>query len=61
MHRQAEKVIEESRIPFTFLRPNFFMQNFINFYLADVYDTHKKRKLYLLHIFDIIYAKVEVS
>jgi uncharacterized protein YbjT (DUF2867 family) len=34
MHRQAEKVIEESGIPFTFLRPNFFMQNFVNFYLG---------------------------
>lgn len=31
LHRQAEKV-EESGIPYTFLRPNFFMQNFINFY-----------------------------
>ncbi|HEY5631036.1 MAG TPA: SDR family oxidoreductase [Nitrososphaeraceae archaeon] len=32
LHRQAEKVIEESGIPFTFLRPNFFMQNFVTFY-----------------------------
>jgi len=31
-HRQAEKIIEESGIPFLFLRPNFFMQNFVNFY-----------------------------
>jgi uncharacterized protein YbjT (DUF2867 family) len=31
-HRQAEKTIEESGIPFTFLRPNFFMQNFVTFY-----------------------------
>jgi len=31
-HRQAEKIIEESGIPFTFLRPNFFMQNFVKFY-----------------------------
>lgn len=30
MHRQVEKIIEESGIPFTFLRPNEFMQNFIN-------------------------------
>ena len=28
LHRQAEKIIEESGIPFTFLGPNFFMQNF---------------------------------
>ena len=32
LHRQAENVIEESGIPFTFLRPNFFMQNFVTFY-----------------------------
>ncbi|HZA69792.1 MAG TPA: SDR family oxidoreductase [Nitrososphaeraceae archaeon] len=31
LHRQAEKVIEESGIPYTFLRPNEFMQGFINF------------------------------
>ncbi|MGA9153671.1 MAG: SDR family oxidoreductase [Candidatus Nitrosopolaris sp.] len=31
LHRQVERIIEESGIPFTFLRPNFFMQNFINF------------------------------
>lgn len=29
-HRRAEKTIEESGIPYTFLRPNEFMQNFIN-------------------------------
>ena len=32
LHRQAEKVIEETEIPFTFLRPNFFMQNFVTYY-----------------------------
>jgi uncharacterized protein YbjT (DUF2867 family) len=32
LHRQAERVIEESGIPFRFLRPNFFMQNFVTFY-----------------------------
>jgi uncharacterized protein YbjT (DUF2867 family) len=30
-HRQVEKLIEESGITYTFLRPNSFMQNFINF------------------------------
>lgn len=34
LHRQAEKIIEESGIPYTFIRPNFFMQNFVNFYLG---------------------------
>lgn len=32
LHRQVEKFIEQSGIPFTFLRPNEFMQNFINFH-----------------------------
>jgi len=32
LHRQAEKIIEESGIPFSFLRPNSFMQNFVNYY-----------------------------
>ena len=31
LHRQAEKIVEESGIPYTFLRPNEFMQGFINF------------------------------
>lgn len=30
LHRQEEKIIEESQIPCTFLRPTSFMQNFIN-------------------------------
>jgi uncharacterized protein YbjT (DUF2867 family) len=34
LHHQAERIIEESGITFTFLRPNFFMQNFVNFYLG---------------------------
>lgn len=29
LHRQVEKIIEESGIPFAFLRPNSFMQNFV--------------------------------
>ncbi|MCE8428069.1 MAG: SDR family oxidoreductase [Candidatus Methanoperedens sp.] len=31
-HREAERVIEKSGIPYTFLRPNVFMQNFVNSY-----------------------------
>jgi uncharacterized protein YbjT (DUF2867 family) len=31
-HRKSEKIIEESGIPYTFLQPNEFMQNFINFH-----------------------------
>jgi uncharacterized protein YbjT (DUF2867 family) len=36
LHRQAEKVIEQSGTPFTFLRPNEFMQNFINFHSPSI-------------------------
>jgi uncharacterized protein YbjT (DUF2867 family) len=32
LHREAEQYVEASGIPFTFLRPNFFMQNFINYF-----------------------------
>jgi uncharacterized protein YbjT (DUF2867 family) len=31
LHRDSEEKIEASGIPFTFLRPNGFMQNFINY------------------------------
>jgi uncharacterized protein YbjT (DUF2867 family) len=30
-HKQAENYIEESGIPYTFLRPNVFMQNFLRY------------------------------
>jgi uncharacterized protein YbjT (DUF2867 family) len=36
LHREIEKMIEESGTPFTFLRPNFFMQNFVNFHLHTI-------------------------
>lgn len=32
LHRQEEKIIQESGIPYTFLRPVGFMQNFVNFF-----------------------------
>ena len=32
LHRQEEEIIVESGIPYTFLRPVGFMQNFINFF-----------------------------
>ncbi|HEY7082531.1 MAG TPA: SDR family oxidoreductase [Nitrososphaeraceae archaeon] len=32
LHRRAENVILESSIPFTILRPNYFMQNFVVFF-----------------------------
>ncbi|HEY7572740.1 MAG TPA: SDR family oxidoreductase [Nitrososphaeraceae archaeon] len=36
LHRQVEKVIEDSEISYTFLRPNSFMQNFVNFYSPSI-------------------------
>ena len=36
LHRQTERLIEESGIPYTFLRPNEFMQGFINFQGATI-------------------------
>lgn len=32
LHKEEEKIIEESGIPFTFLRPSAFMQNFVNYF-----------------------------
>lgn len=40
LHRQAEKIIEKSGIPFTFLRPNEFMQNFINFHSPSIKNNN---------------------
>ena len=36
IHRQAEKKIEESGIPFIFLRASGFMQNFVNFFSSSI-------------------------
>ena len=40
LHRQAERIIEKSGIPFTFLRPNEFMQNFINFHSPSIKNNN---------------------
>jgi uncharacterized protein YbjT (DUF2867 family) len=39
-HRQVEKIIEESGIPYTILRPNEFMQNFINFHSPSIKSSN---------------------
>jgi uncharacterized protein YbjT (DUF2867 family) len=39
-HREAEKVIEASGISYTHLRPNYFMQNFVNFYAQNIRDQN---------------------
>ena len=36
LHREAEKIIEESSLQFTFLRSNDFMQNFVNFFAPTI-------------------------
>lgn len=36
LHGQAKKIIEESGIPYTFLRPGEFMQNFIRWYSGTI-------------------------
>lgn len=38
LHREAERAIENSGVPWTFLRPNFFMQNYLQF--ADAIRSH---------------------
>lgn len=40
LHRQAEQIIEESGIQFTFLRPNEFMQNFVNFHSHSIKNNN---------------------
>jgi uncharacterized protein YbjT (DUF2867 family) len=40
MHRQVEEIIEESGIPYTFLRPNEFMQNFINLHSHSIKNNN---------------------
>jgi uncharacterized protein YbjT (DUF2867 family) len=66
LHRQAEKIIEESGIPYTFLRPNGFMQNFLNYYgqsiktLGAFYNPAGDGKLGLVDVRDIAAVAVEV-
>ena len=40
LHRQVEEIIEESGIPYTFLRPNEFMQNFINIHSHSIKNNN---------------------
>lgn len=59
-----EKIIEESGIPFTFLRPNFFMQNFVNFYLgksqSSIYLPAGEGKVSFVDVGDIAAVAVQV-
>jgi uncharacterized protein YbjT (DUF2867 family) len=40
LHREVEKIIEASGISYTHLRPNYFMQNFVNFYAQNIRDQN---------------------
>jgi uncharacterized protein YbjT (DUF2867 family) len=65
LHSQAEKIIEQSGIPFTFLRPNEFMQNFINFHSASIksnnafYISLEDAKVSLVDVRDIAAVAVK--
>jgi uncharacterized protein YbjT (DUF2867 family) len=65
LHRQVEEIIEQSGIPFTFLRPNEFMQNFINFHSPSIKGTNafyiplEDAKVSLVDVRDIAAVAVE--
>ena len=65
LHRQVEKFIEQSGIPFTFLRPNEFMQNFINFHSPSIkgnnafYVPLEDAKVSLVDVCDIAAVAVK--
>lgn len=44
LHRQEERIIEESEITYTFLRSSAFMQNFVNYY---GYNIKAQNAIYL--------------
>jgi uncharacterized protein YbjT (DUF2867 family) len=56
MHRQVEKIIEESGIPFTILRPNEIMQNFINLHGP----TIKSKNTFYMAVGDATVSIVDV-
>lgn len=35
-HRQVERIIEDSGLDYTHMRPNFYMQNYLNYYGDDI-------------------------
>ena len=66
LHLQAEKIIEKSGIPYTFLRPNEFMQNFLNFHSPSIksnnafYSPREDAKVSFVDVRDIAAIAVEV-
>ena len=65
-HREAEKAVEESGIPYTILRPNSYMQNFVTTYapsihLKDAFFTPMgKGRISYVDALDVADAAVEV-
>ena len=65
-HSQAEKIIAESGLLYTFLRPNGFMQNFLNYYGQSIktqnafYLPAGDGKLGLVDVEDIAAVAVEI-
>ena len=49
LHRQEEKIIEESQISYTFLRPTTFMQNFVTYFDY----TIKNQNMFYFHGGDV--------
>jgi uncharacterized protein YbjT (DUF2867 family) len=66
LHRQAEQIIEESGIPYTFLRPNEFMENFVNFHSPSIksnnafYSPREDAKVSFVDVRDIAAVAVKV-
>jgi uncharacterized protein YbjT (DUF2867 family) len=66
LHRQAEKIIEDSGISCTFLRPNEFMQNIINFHSHTIksnnafYFPREDAKVSFVDVRDIAAVAVKI-
>ena len=56
LHRQEEIIIEKSGIPYTFLRPTTFMQNFVNYFGR----TIKSQNAFYIHSGDVKVGFVDV-
>lgn len=65
-HREIEQYIENSGIPYTFLRPSSFMQNFINYDAASIknegrfYHSTGQGRIACIDVRDIAAVAVEV-
>ncbi|HLD56920.1 MAG TPA: SDR family oxidoreductase [archaeon] len=65
-HAESEKIIQQSGIPYTFLRPTFFMQNFTSSYLEDIklqgafYMPCGSGKISLIDVRDVAAVAVSV-